>query len=112
MTDDIENFHSLLKSHKNPGLYKGESYAMWHACDDDPCFSSSKIVDLWKKIYIITKGIESFIAAYCQSMKTKHEESEWEKDDYCTGASWWESTLKVSALIEKNGPVEELGRVF
>ncbi len=49
---------------------------------------------------------------YCRAKKHQVDNEGWAQNLDNESAGWWESTVKVTANIEKNGPVEAVGKIF
>ena len=55
--------------------------------------------------------LDSF-TTYCRAMKKLVEDNNWGLDTDHESDSWWDATIKATANIEKNGPVEGVGKIL
>lgn len=55
--------------------------------------------------------LDSFID-YCLTMKKRVELNKWETDADSGSSDWWEATIRTSIIIEKNGQLDVVGKIF
>jgi len=48
----------------------------------------------------------------CKSLKKEIEVNNWSKDADQDSIGWWNSTLKIIAITERNGAVDEVGKII